>query len=309
MAGNYQEVSASDIKSLIYDDSHITMYVTFKSGNTPVDVSDPTFELKDSNDIVKSVTILKPLQKDPDVQAEAGKYLITFLSRGMNAGDYTATFSGTYQSAPITATTTLSLFEQPREQYLIDLLRGSLSGKYNTEVPRNYFTFDPTKKQWKDGELYQCLYRALDAINNVPPLTYFTLDSVPLVNLLILGGELYAVTDLAILEDTNYFDITIPVKVTLYKGDKLKDMARFLREQWQDPVKAWKDYYNMENTNAQGIAMKRVPIRLLRPVSDNLFFHSLAWARRKPFWRRKFNLFDSPFDTKSVMDEFLRWKR
>lgn len=283
MAGNYQEIDASEVKSLIYDDSHVAVYVTFKSGTTPVDVTNPSFEVRDGSGNLMPITVLKPIQKDTEFNEkhntqEVGRYLITFLSRGLTAGDYIASFSGTFQSATVSGSTILTLFEQPRTQYLIDLLRGSLSGKYNTEVPRNYFTFDPTKKQWRDGELYQSLFRSLNAINTMPPITNFTFDDIPCINSLILGGELYAVTDLAILEDTNYFDITIPVKVILYKGDKMKDLARFLKEQWQDPLKEWKFNWFLENESApQGVVMKRVPIRLVRPVSDSLFFHSLAW--------------------------------
>lgn len=271
--------TATDLNKYIYDDSHVTLYATFMYSGTPVDVTNPSFTLKD-NDTGQpvSVTLLKPLQKDTDTQNVVGKYIVTFLTTGLSAGKYDAEFSGTYNAQDVNASSTVDLFEQPRTQYLIDLLRGSLGGKYNIHVPRQFMTFDPIANQWSDGALYQALERSLNAINCIPPITDFNYDSIPCVNYLIIGAQIYALTDITTLEDVNYFDITIPVKVTLYRGEKFKALLQFLKDQFQQPVFLWKQHWWFENeSDSIAVVMKRVPIRLLRPVSDNLFFHSLAY--------------------------------
>ena len=278
---SYIEIdTAHELNTLIYDDTHITLYVTFTYNSVPVDVSSPSFILKNSQgqSVGAGIKLLKPLQKDPNVSNTIGKYIVTFLSSGLTSGNYTAEFTGTYETHPISSTTALTLFEQPREQYLIDLLRGSIGGKYNAEVPNQYYTIDPSVQQWSDGRLYIALLRSLNAINSIPPGTEFTFDDIPCINYLIVGGQLYALTALATLEDTNYYDITIPVKVTFYKGDKLRALAQFIRDEFQQPVKEWKHHWWMENeAESYSVIMKRTPVRLTRPVSDNLFFHSVAW--------------------------------
>jgi hypothetical protein len=263
------------LKTLIYDDSHITIYCTYEFGNTPVDVVNPVFKLTRGGVEVSDVRLLKHLQKDNKEQV--GKYIVTFLSNDLDEATYLAEFTGTYNGNNISVKETLELKEIDRVQHLIELLRSLLNGRYNLDVPHRYLTFDPTIKQWEDGELHTCLKMACYRINDVTPSTDFNLDSIPCINYLMLGAQIYALTEVDVLEELNFFGITVPVKVDLYKGDKLRALASFIQTQFEKPLELWKDEWYLNNTNIQAVTMHRTPIRLLRPISDQIYLHSVAW--------------------------------
>jgi len=279
----YEIIDTTQVnKSLIYDESHITIYCTFTDNGVPIDVNNATFTLK-KNGVDVSLSdyqILRPLQKD-NVE-ETGKYIVTFLSKGLSAGEYTAECSGEKPGGgSVVVTTTLTLFEIPRVQYLIDMLRSILGGKYNLDIPDKYLLFDPRKKKrWEDGLLWKILNYTVERINCYNPPTEWTLDDIPCTGHLMMGAQLYALTPITVIEDVNFFDITIPYKVNIYKGDKFKELMRIFRDQFEGPLLEWKmNYYlnNMLGDGAVAVTMQRVPVRLLRPISDQLYFHTIGW--------------------------------
>ena len=45
----YQEIDTDvGLNKLIYDDSHVTLYITFDHDGTPVDVDSPQFDLRNA---------------------------------------------------------------------------------------------------------------------------------------------------------------------------------------------------------------------------------------------------------------------
>jgi len=268
-----------ELKSLVYNDQHITIYCHFDKDGTPVNVDNAQFTLwKNGKELgLSEYDLLRPLQKDNTV--EVGKYIVTFLSEGLTAGTYSAKMVGSYAGSDITVTETLTLFEQPRVQYLIDVLKSLLNGKYNLDIPNKYVTFDPTKKLWQDGELFVALKQGVERINSVNPPTDWTLDDVPTVHYTMVQAQILCLVEKSTLDAINYFDISVPYRVQMYRGDKFLDVGRFLEQQFQS-LAAWKLTYYINNEIGDGaiaITMKRTPIRLVRPISDNMYFHSTAW--------------------------------
>lgn len=273
---SYTLVREDELKAIIYDSQHVTLFCQFMVNNTPVDVQNPVFRLyRDGVEVNIDSRILKPLQKDN--RSELGKYVVTFLSSDLKPGLYSAKFSGVYNGQEVVVEKTLELRAVPRLQHFIDTLRGLMMAKYNLDIPRRYLTFDPTKKQWEDGDLYEALLLSLNKINEIVPITYWTFDDIPCPGHLLLGAQIYALTEVRTLEELNYFSITIPTKVDLYKGDKLAGLMSFISQQFYEPVAEFKRNWYINEVEPEAIVMSRVPIRILRPVSDELFFHTLMY--------------------------------
>lgn len=282
----YQRFSI-DAPEIVYSTSHVAMTCLFTDNGTPIDVDSPSFKIYSGTttggtDITSQITILRPMQKDPS--NVAGKYLVTFLSGQLGEGDYLAVMTGTTDNSQIVATGQLSFHTVSRIQWLIETLLSSLKGKYNLMVPDNLVVIDPRSRSWSDGECYTFLRRALDDVNMMPPLlaTPFEFDKAnwpeELVNFLIMGGQLYAMFASASLEAQNYFDIQVPIKVNLYRGDKFRDLMTFIKDMYQKNLEMWKQNYWF-NYDAEELAlvMNRVPIRITRPISDELYMHKLGW--------------------------------
>lgn len=273
---SYTLIRENEINGLIYDDQHVTIFCLFTVGdnNTPVDVDNPTFRIyKEQTEV--PIQLLRPLQKDN--RLEQGKYIVTFLSSNLQPDIYTCEFSGKYNNTEIKIEKTIELREVPRLQNFIEMLRGLMMAKYNLDVPRMYMTFDPTKKQWEDYDLYVALVQSLNVINEINPVTDWKFEDIPCPGLLMLGAQIYALTEVRTLEELNYFDITVPTKVSFYRGDKLANLANFIMTQFTNNVKDYKMNYYLDETEPVAVVMRRIPTRILRPISDNLHFHSLAY--------------------------------
>lgn len=159
-------------------------------------------------------------------------------------------------SVKLTVGGDLNLFEAPRVQWFIDTLKSQLGG-FACQVPRDYLLFDPTKVYWEDGKLLQYLQMALDFINVASPPTpgYFTLDNIPCASLVLLGAEMFALTSIGCLEIASFFDINVPMRANLYKGDKYKDLAAFVQGMFISQIKEWKHQYTWINLEPIVITM------------------------------------------------------
>jgi hypothetical protein len=271
---------------IVYSDSHVAITCYFYASGTPVDVTSPTFALYAGSttgdpDVTSYLTILRPIQKDPSNLA--GKYLITFLTKTISAGSYLAVMKGTYGSEEVTATSTLTFQTISRQQWMIETLLSSLKGKYNLLIPDNLLVIDPRSRTWSDGECYTFLARAMMDVNATPPLlsANFSFDSgdwpVEINNLLFTGAQIYALFAAASLDAQNYFDIQVPIKVSLYRGDKFVQLMTFLRDSYQKSITGWKEQAWFAETEEMVLVMGRVPIRIARPISDELNFHKLGF--------------------------------
>lgn len=276
MPTNYQVIDYnSETTGLVHENSHITLYVTYKHNNTPVWVSNPSFSLKRGGVAVSLLYLLRPIQRSE--RGNTGEYLVTFLSNGLSSGTYTANFKGTYDGHELSGGGTFELKETIRAQWFIDSLKTALGTTYGLQVPSQYVMFDPKKHFWEDGKLYNFLQFALNDINQTPPLmdTDLTLDSVPVTGLLLLGSEIYALSSISAFEIGQFFDINVPMRVNLYKGDKYPALMREIKDRYTEPLKKWKYAYNMSNLQSIGIAQTRIPYRVLRPLSQVLHYSSL----------------------------------
>jgi hypothetical protein len=268
----------------LFSNSHIAINCTFKDENdTPVTITSPEFHLylgtsTGGTDVTSTVQILRPVQPDPGQQT--GNYIVTFMSTNLAAGEYYALFTGMRGAEELAFGSPLTIRAVDQIQVCIDMLLGSLKGKYNMMVPNQYYTFDPRKRQWTDGECYQALELAVMDINNCPPLlsSPFTVSTCPVLNYMIMGAQIYLLGMVEGLDVVNYFDITTPIKVNLYRGDKIQGYMAFIRESYQKAIEIWKQNYAFNNEWVeQTLLMQRVPIRISRPVSDELYFHRIAW--------------------------------
>jgi len=266
----------------LFDSSHITIYCNFDINGTPTDVIDPEFHLyagtSSGDPEVTEISVLKPVQKDPGQLT--GRYVVTFLSNRISAGTYFAVFKGTVDDEEVVVTNELTFNTVSRTQSLIEMLLGSLKGKYNLIVPNNYLAFDPRARQWTDGECYDCLSRAVQDVNTVPPIlnTIYTLESCPCTNFMILGAQIYALLAVSALEAVNYFDISTPIRVSMYRGDKVQSVASFIKDMYQEPLRRWKDQQWLNQSDMElALVMNRVPLRIVRPISEELWMHSLSW--------------------------------
>lgn len=267
MPTNYQVIDYSqETTGIVHENSHITLYVTYKYNNTPVWVSNPSFSLKRGGTAVSLLYLLRPIQKSE--RGNIGEYIVTFLSNGLSSGTYTANFTGKYNTHNLTGGGSFELKETIRAQWFIDSLKTALGTTYGLQVPSQYVMFDPKKHFWEDGKLYNFLQLALNDTNQTPPLmdTDFTLDSVPITGILLLGAEIYALSSISAFEIGQFFDINVPMRVNLYKGDKYQSLMRDIKDRYTDPLKKWKYSYNMSNLQVVGISQTRIPYRVLRPL-------------------------------------------
>ncbi len=270
---------------LLYSDSHITLLCVFKDQNgVPIDVINPTFQIykgeqiDPEKEVTTKVQILKPLQKSPEDLI--GHYVVTFLTKELEPGRYLLVCKGYDQNNnEIILQAITDLFEISRTQWLIEMVLSGLKGKYNLLIPNHYLTFDPRKRPWTDGEIYDALIRSLNDINLTPPILdyYFDLETCPATNLLILGGQLYSLIAIDALEGINFFDISTPIHITFYKGDKIRGVYTFIKDMYYTPLREWKQNYWFNTIQERALVMRRVPIRIVRPISDELFFHRLYW--------------------------------
>jgi len=265
---NYQIVDYSkQTTGIAYEESHVTLYCQFLVDNTPVYVENPTFELRYNSNPVSNLYLLTPLHRSEDKE---GYYKVTFLTNGLQEGDYEVYFSGIYEGNLLEITGNLTLKKTPRVQYLIDMLHTSLGATYDLKVPKQYLIYDPNKHFWEDGKLYSFLQLALQDINAMPPLsTGFTLEDVPITNYLIMGAQIYAIMSIVAMEIGAYFDVSVPIRINLYKGDKWENLARFYENRYLENLRKWKRYYTFITTRPGAITSLRIPYRVLRPLTVN----------------------------------------
>ena len=147
----------------------------------------------------------------------------------------------------------------------------------NEVFPQRYLIRDPTILEWSDEELYSYLNRAVDDINRATPPTPdgFTLRNVPVVNIPILGGMLYALIARGIVEVYNYYDTNAPVRVNIYKGDKFSSWADKVRSDYENMVITWKKAWAIYGAKYRALVLTKLPFRVIRPISMLEGFYTL----------------------------------
>jgi len=258
----------------VYIGSHVTLFFEFSYNNTPVVVENPEFQISLNGNPVK-VRILRPISQ---LDVEETRYIVTFIADGLQANQtYDITAVGTYNGNPLQITGQLRMVETDRIQFFIDTLRTHLSDINTLQVPKRYILHDPRIHEWEDGELYIYLQRAVEDVNITPPaLVYsWTLDNVPVPNLVITGAMYYALLQHGIMEAHNFFDYSTDVRVSFYRGDKYSSLYQFLRREYIEPLRLFKKDYVWRTIRPKPITLQKYPFRVLRPLSMNLFWSAM----------------------------------
>jgi hypothetical protein len=129
---------------------------------------------------------------------------------------------------------------------------------------------------WKDEELYTFLNLALQDINNAAPPTirFHFADAYLPVNLLIYGAMVRALLAAGLLEVYNFYDTNAPIRVTVYKGDKLKDFANWVNSMYLDPLKEWKRNFAYYTARPKIMVLTKMPFRVIRPLNMLFGYHN-----------------------------------
>lgn len=256
-----------------FKDQHVEVIVEFKYNGVPVDVANPEFKVYNSANQEVPVYILKPLQpSDPPV---VGCYHATFMVTNLTQGDYFFVARGFYNNNEIVVNGSFKLVEVPRRQWFIDTLRGILADKYQIEVPWEFWTHDPTKREWRDGQLNDYLEQAVRYINVLPPATVqWVLETVPCSSLVLLGAQIFALLSKDIMEVHNYFDYSTPVKVSVYRGREYRSIYQWIEKMFTEPAKRFKVSYVLNTMRPKAIVFPRIAFRVMRPLSMVLHFTS-----------------------------------
>mgnify|MGYP001774099712 CR=1 FL=1 len=164
-------------------------------------------------------------------------------------------------------------------QWYIDELRVALGDDISLSkyIPTRFYIRDPNVKMWEDEELYKFLQLALLDINNAHPVNIrFSLTNPTLpVNFLIYGAMIRALTAAGLIEVYNWYDISSgPVKVSLYKGDKLKDFANWLNTFYIEPLSKFKISYAYYTAPTKIMVLTKMPFRVIRPLTMLYGYHN-----------------------------------
>lgn len=249
--------------------SHVTLYCYFRdSTGQLIDLTSGgtvLIEKKTGVDIwepVTSFTILEDLTRvAPGDSRHLGHYSFKFLTDGLEAATYRATFSG---SGVTTVTGNFELVSIPTVQELIKRLRAMLSD----EMSSQYLLDDPTKFKWEDGKLYVFLTNALGIINEFPPYGYnFTFDTVPFVDLLLWGAMIEALFSLARLEIDNTLSYNDEISLLIDRGPKYQSLAQAMLPVWKDRLILAKRNYAIRMARPIGISSLKLPLSVIRPLS------------------------------------------
>jgi hypothetical protein len=205
------------------------------------------------------------------------------LSTIPQPGRYTMVFDVEYERAD-GSTERVTLEQevefQPRSiiQWYIDELRMSL-GDYvmiNKFLPNRNYIKPAEVDVWKDEELYTFLNLALQDINNAAPPTirFHFADAYLPVNLLIYGAMVRALLAAGLLEVYNFYETNAPIRVTVYKGDKLKDFANWVNSMYLEPLKEWKRNFAYYTARPKVMVLTKMPFRVIRPLNMLFGYHN-----------------------------------
>lgn len=200
-----------------------------------------------------------------------------------SGGIYTLKLTVNYTTGSGTIKT--DVFEQRVEfqtksilQWYIDELRVALGDDISLSkyVPSRFYIRDANYQLWTDEELKKFLDLALLDINNTHPVNIkfsYNHPGLP-INFLIYGAMVRALTAFGLIEVYNWYDTTAPVKVSLYKGDKLKDFATWVQQSYLKPLEEYKKSFAYYTTRSKILVLTKMPFRVIRPLSMLFGYHN-----------------------------------
>lgn len=274
---NYQVIDYSDTigEEVAFEESHVSLYCQFNVSSAGCWADSVSFELSGAGGVVTDLYLLR--NTEPSERDTTGEYLTTFLTNGLDEGNYKAIWTFKYNDVDTILEGEFELIETKREQYFIDQLKTMIGKNFGADIPTRYLMFDPTKQKWTDGELYMALKMALSDLNIIPPIldNIWSLANVPVEALLLRGAQFYALMSITNFEIAQKFSVSVPLNVDLYKGTEYMNMMKYMWDQFVKPCELWKKNYALLHVKPIMIRRLRIPYRVLRPLSMVLHFHSL----------------------------------
>lgn len=248
-------------KDLYYTDAHIELVCLFKKDDVAVEVVNPTATFSPT----APLTILRHFSRSEDVEPEI-KYVTTFLTTGLDPGDYTVQFSGEYQGETLTASGEFSLYTVNRTQTLINLVRSMLKDV----LPQLYIANIPDEDtfKWRDGELFDCLGLAQNLMNSAPPVDIkFTLTSNPFEAYLINFAVMYALQQRQMLEIQNSINYSDEINFSIDRQGKYASVGNVYVSTWWMQWVLAKKAYAFSKINHKVVISNRYPLHFIRPLS------------------------------------------
>lgn len=264
--------------NFIFLNRYCTVLTIFRdnTASAPVSVVRPTLSVtKDGTPV--TLKIMKPLSP---TGATEGQYSASFLSDNLTEGIYKIKASGYYPDN----TKEENLLEQEDEiqimnvdniQSMINMLRVQL----HDHLPKLYIIDDPEKFRWEDGELYQCLERAVSFWNETPPVsakTTYTLDNYPHSDLMLWMAEFYALNMKGLLEIFNTISYNDDISFTIDRFPKIQQKMQMLLSTCIQRVKELKKYEAWSRQAPLGIRSTKLPLRAIQGLTLQPFFTFLS---------------------------------
>lgn len=224
------------------------------------------------------VTIMVPFSPSGLKQ---GEYKVSFLSDNLVEGEYLIEAWGYYPDKSIegnkqTKKDKFQIYSVNSTQKYVMMLRNQVSD----HLPQLYIIDPKTTFKWNDGDLFIALERSVQFWNETPPLTYaysnYTIDNFPFFDIMLWGGEIYALNQKGILEIWNTLNITDEVAFNIDRSGKVLSLAQQFSNMWVLKIKEMKKDLIIRRTRVQGIKSIKFPLRAIRALSfiPNLSFLS-----------------------------------
>lgn len=265
--------------NFIFLNRYCTIVTTFKdnTASAPVSVVRPTLSVtKDGNPV--TLQIMKPLSP---TGATEGQYSASFLSDNLTEGIYKIKATGYYPDN----TAEVNLLSQEDEiqimnvdniQSMINMLRVQL----HDHLPKLYIIDDPEKFRWEDGELFQCLERAVDFWNETPPISSlnssYSLDTFPHPDVMLWMGEFYALNMKGLLEIFNTMSYNDDISFTIDRFPKIQQKMQMLLNTAVQRIKEMKKDSTWRRSKPLGIRSTKLPLRAIQGLSLQPFFSFLS---------------------------------
>ena len=246
-------------------DSFITLYCSFQYGDANVSVSNPivTFYNSSSTDITSDITIIKYLSK---VSESGYIYSINFIPSGLTSGRYTVKFEGDYGTEHLIKEGSFELAEIPILQHYIFRLRNLLWDMYIED-----YNLDPSELKWNDGQLYDFIINAVDAVNVVYPPTSYDFTGCIRNGLgwsLLKRAQYEALFSRYILEIARDFNYSDGLSLQFERATKYADASKAILDEWEKEVHLKKTRDNLHN-GWRAVVDYPIPLTLSYMLSFN----------------------------------------
>lgn len=265
-----------DTSRIAFVGSHVEVQTTFETPNgSPVNVTKPkaTFK-KDSVEFLPKVLV--PFSSS---NLKQGLYRTTFLTNTdqWTAGSYEIILSGYYPDSTteenlIRQTASLEVSDIASEQTFIEKLRSQVAD----DLPRLFRIDDPEEFKLSDGEYYSCLELSVSTWNSTPPIgksISYEISNFPYLDLLITGGEIYAINKLMMLEIWNTIQYNDDISFTIDRSGKLQSKWQSLQSWYTTRLNAAKKDAAIRASRGTKVLLgSKYPLRTLRALSFNKNF-------------------------------------